>query len=134
MTTRPRRPARPSALTFSGATGVRADTPPAAPPAPPAPPTPPPASTPSSTDAQPSETPRSPDVKTSDQKPLAYTWRITPDQADTMDDLVRHVRRQLGIRRLDRATVLDGLVAIATSSDEIRAALIRHLKDRHQDV
>lgn len=118
--------ARPSTFTFAGAPGVRAD---------PAPPTAaPPAPTASSPDAQSPQTSRRPDVKEPPPKPLAYTWRITPDQADTMDDLVRHVRRQLGIRRLDRATVLDGLVTIATTSDEIRAALISHLRQRGQDV
>lgn len=124
----PKRSARPSGFTFSSATAPRVqdNQPPPA--------VLPPVETPGSPDAPAAKTSRSPDVKTSDTKPLAYTWRITPDQADTMDDLVRHVRRQLGVRRLDRATVLDGLVTIATEKDEVRAALIAHLRERRPDV
>jgi predicted small metal-binding protein len=65
---------------------------------------------------------------------IAYTWRITPDQADILDDLVRHVRKQLGLRKLDRPPVLDGLVTIATTNDEVRASLIRHLKENRHDA
>ncbi len=59
---------------------------------------------------------------------ISYTWRITVDQADQMDDLVRATRRRLGLRRLDRATVLQALVDAATENPEVQAALINQLR------
>lgn len=73
------------------------------------------------------KTSRRPDVKTAPDR-ISYTWRITPDQADQVDDLVRRMRRQLGVRRLDRGTVLLALVDLATDRDDVRAALLKRLE------
>ncbi len=164
----PKRAARPSAFTFSGATAPRA---------PEQPPPSPVVATPERLDAEPpqrqdAQTPKRPEVQKSRsrdpetsgrrdtapsrrtdvkksgdrdvqgspstdgetsgrqdvQRPLAYTWRITPDDADRLDDLVRATRRRLGLRRLDRASVLQGLVDAAISDQAVRAALDQQLQ------
>ena len=101
-------------------------------------------STPSRPDVTPPEpvqTPQRPDVQTtqhtqtsrrpnttSDQdKRIAFTWRLTPDQANQLDELVLGLRRDLGRGRLDRATVLQTLVDLATENDTIRKATRKRL-------
>jgi len=38
------------------------------------------------------------------------------------------MRRQLGVKRLDRGTVLLALVDLATDRDDVRAALLKRLE------
>jgi hypothetical protein len=59
---------------------------------------------------------------------IAFTWRLTPGQADQLDSLVLRLRRQLGRGRLDKASVLLALVELADENDEIRAAILGRLK------
>lgn len=44
---------------------------------------------------------------------VAFTWRLTPDQADQVDTLVLRLRRQLGRTRLTKAEVLWALGPVA---------------------
>lgn len=59
----------------------------------------------------------------------AFTWRLDADRALQFDALVLRLRRQLPTRgRLDKADVLDALVALADNRDDIRAALLEQLQ------
>lgn len=73
-----------------------------------------------------------PDVTTSTPPPrekIAFTWRLTPDEHDRLDDMVRDVRRQAGLRRLDRATLLQALVDLTHDNPAVYGALIGRLQD-----
>jgi hypothetical protein len=59
---------------------------------------------------------------------IAFTLRLTPDQAEQLDTLVLRLRRQLGRARLDKAAVLLALVQAADASDEVRAAALSQLR------
>jgi hypothetical protein len=80
-----------------------------------------------------SRTSRRPDV----QKPApappkgvkAYTWRIDTDRANRLDALVLHLRVDLGIPQLDRATMLEALTDLADENQGIYGALLARLQD-----
>jgi hypothetical protein len=55
------------------------------------------------------KTSRRQDAKTSEQR-LAYTWRLTRDQADQLDRATLAVRDAAGRIRLDRAEMLAALL------------------------
>ncbi|HEY5019111.1 MAG TPA: hypothetical protein VII59_20275 [Streptosporangiaceae bacterium] len=77
--------------------------------------------------------PGRPDVKTPApaDKPgrIAFTWRLTPDEANRLDDLVLRMRRDLGLARLDRATVLTALCHLADSNTAVYGAVLGQLQD-----
>jgi len=79
--------------------------------------------------AQPAPAPSSSDDTTTPAELVTYTWQITPDQANQVDYLVRRVRRQLGVRRLDRSAILFALVDIASRQD-VHTILLTHLRSR----
>jgi hypothetical protein len=83
---------------------------------------------PNADDGQP--TSRRTDVKAS-EKPQrsAYTWRLTPEEANRLDELVIRLRSELGVARLDRATMLAALTALAAESPAVFGALAARLQD-----
>jgi hypothetical protein len=58
----------------------------------------------------------------------AYTWRLTADQALTMDDLMLRLKRELGRGKLDRAEMLAALVGLAAGNPGIFGALVAQLQ------
>ncbi len=79
---------------------------------------------------------RRPDAKTSQASDvqasaarIAFTWRLTPAEADQLDTLILQLRRQLGRGRLDKASVLLALVQLADERPDVHAALLDRLKD-----
>ncbi len=60
---------------------------------------------------------------------IAFTWRLTPAEADQLDTLILQLRRQLGRGRLDKASVLLALVQLADERPDVHAALLDRLKD-----
>jgi hypothetical protein len=83
-------------------------------------------------------TPNADDVQTSGRtdvtasgKPQrsAYTWRLTPEEANRLDGLVIRLRSELGIARMDRATMLSALTALAAESPAVFGALAARLQD-----
>lgn len=78
------------------------------------------------------QTPRRPETKTSKRAETgrtAFTWRLTPDQALEHDELILRLRRELGRARLDKATVLDALMKLATENQAIHGALLARLQE-----
>lgn len=72
------------------------------------------------------ETPVRPDVKTPGR--TAFTWRLTPDEADRLDMLLLEVRRSLGVGRLDRAAMLQALVDLTSERQDVKADLTARLQ------
>jgi hypothetical protein len=68
---------------------------------------------------------RRPDVETSER--VAFTWRLTPEQADQVDTLVLQLRRQLGRTRLTKAEVLLALVELVEADPAVRRELLVRL-------
>ncbi|MGH3429429.1 MAG: hypothetical protein ACRDQZ_17995 [Mycobacteriales bacterium] len=102
------RKARPS-MSFAAATPVTAE--------------PPPTQTTMTAQAK----PKPPAVNNGSRS--AFTWRLEADRALQFDALVLRLRGQLPTRgRLDKADVLDALVALADERDDIRAALLERLQ------
>jgi hypothetical protein len=58
----------------------------------------------------------------------AFTWRLTADQALTLDDLTLQLKRQLGRGRLDRAELLAALTDLAHDNSAVFAALVAQLQ------
>ena len=58
-------------------------------------------------------TPGRPDVQTSEAGRIAFTWRLTPDEANAIDALVLKMRGDLGLARL-RHPVADSRTANLT--------------------
>jgi len=75
------------------------------------------------------QTPRRPDVKTSKAQRSAFTWRLTPEEANRLDELIIRLRGELGVARLDRATMLTALTALANESPAVFGALAARLQD-----
>jgi hypothetical protein len=68
------------------------------------------------------------DVQTSvKERRIAFTWRLSLQEADKLEALVFDLRHELGRRRLDRATVLQALVDLASEGEDIRACLTKRL-------
>ena len=87
---------------------------------------------PSADDNNPPPPPERPDVRTSEGiKParIAFTWRLTPDEANRLDALVLRMRSELGVARLDRATVLSVLCHLADSNQAVYGAALAELSD-----
>jgi hypothetical protein len=59
---------------------------------------------------------------------IAYTWRLTADQALTMDDLMLRLKRELGRGKLDKAEMLAALVGLAAGNPAIFGALVAQLQ------
>ncbi len=59
---------------------------------------------------------------------ISYTLRMTEDEADALDDLIRAIRRPAGRRRLDKSDAIRALLRLAQRDDTIRAALITELR------
>jgi hypothetical protein len=64
----------------------------------------------------------------SSQGRTAYTWRLTADQALTMDDLMLRLKRELGRGKLDKAEMLAALVALAAGNPGVFGALVAQLQ------
>lgn len=78
------------------------------------------------------QTPRRPALQTSAPRAggrSAFTWRLTPEEANRIDGLVLRLRTELGRARLDRATMLTALVEIADESPAVFGALVARLQD-----
>ena len=58
----------------------------------------------------------------------AYTWRLTADQALTMDDLMLRLKRELGRGKLDKAEMLAALVGLAAGNPGVFGALVAQLQ------
>ncbi len=58
---------------------------------------------------------------------IAFTWRLTPEQADQLDTLVLNLRRQLGRGRLDRAAMLQAMVELVSEREDIQTDLVKRL-------
>ena len=74
--------------------------------------------------------PRRQDAETSETAPRrsAFTWRLTPEQANELDELVLRMRRELGLGRLDRAEVLLALVQAAGANRAVYADVLKRLE------
>lgn len=81
----------------------------------------------------PAQTSRRPDVQTPAQakKPprSAFTWRLTAEEANRLDGLVLRLRAELGVARLDRATMLTALTELADENPAVFGALLARLQD-----
>jgi hypothetical protein len=77
--------------------------------------------------------PRRPDVQASGAaaKPgrIAFTWRLTPDEANRIDALVLRMRSDLGVARLDRATVLAALCHLADANPAVYGAALGQVQE-----
>jgi len=77
--------------------------------------------------------PRRPDVQTppAATRPgrIAFTWRLTPDEANRIDGLVLRMRSDLGVARLDRATVLAALCHLADTNPAVYGAALGQIQD-----
>jgi hypothetical protein len=60
---------------------------------------------------------------------IAFTWRLTPDEANRLDALVLRIRGDLGLARLDRATVLTALCHLAEDNPAVYGAVLGQLQD-----
>lgn len=58
---------------------------------------------------------------------IAFTWRLTPEQADQLDTLVLDLRRQLGRGRLGRAEMLQAMVDLVSERPDIQTDLVKRL-------
>lgn len=73
------------------------------------------------------KSPSRPDVQAPGR--IAFTWRLTPEQADQLDTLVLGLRRQLGRGRLDRAAVLQALVDLTAERPDVQEDVVKRLLD-----
>jgi hypothetical protein len=79
------------------------------------------------------QTSRRPEAKTSGRldveqtERVAFTWRMSPEEADRLDVLVLELRRQLGGLRLTKAQVLQAMVDLVETEPAIRRALLVRL-------
>lgn len=77
-------------------------------------------------------TPRRPDVQTpptaAEPGRIAFTWRLTPDEANRIDTLVLRMRSDLGVARLNRATVLAALCHLADSNPAVYGAALGQIQ------
>lgn len=77
--------------------------------------------------------PRRPDVQASGEaaRPsrIAFTWRLTADEANRIDALVLRMRSDLALARLDRATVLAALCHLADSNPAVYGAALGQIQD-----
>jgi len=153
VTPPPRRRARPSTISTIGLTGA----PPAAAPVAPEPDGPTPAERGNAIESalpEPSPTPdldvttsRGHDVTTSRghepttsrrhgattsppavERPVSYTVRLSVDELDAADELVRDLRRATGRRRIDRSEVIRALLALASTDERTRTRIGRDLR------
>ena len=76
--------------------------------------------------------PECPAVDTADLEALAgrmaFTWRLTADQALMMDEMTLRLKRQLGRAKLDKAEMLAVLVALAEENPAIFGALVARMQ------
>ncbi|WP_411575119.1 hypothetical protein [Streptomyces fradiae] len=59
---------------------------------------------------------------------VALTVRFEPEESDEVDDFLREVRREAGLRRLDKAEMVRELLRLAREHEPTRKALIRRLR------
>ena len=79
------------------------------------------------------KTPRRPDVTPQagpQRERAAFTWRRTPEQALTMDELAIRLKRELGRVKLDHAEILAALTGLAMESPAVFGALTARLQDQ----
>jgi hypothetical protein len=58
----------------------------------------------------------------------AFTWRLTAEQAITLDEMTLRLKRELGRARLDRAEMLAALVGLAADNPAMFGALVARLQ------
>lgn len=58
----------------------------------------------------------------------AFTWRLTADQALTLDEMMLRLKRQLGRPKLDRAEMLSALVGLADDNPGVFGALVARMQ------
>lgn len=58
----------------------------------------------------------------------AFTWRLTADQALTLDEMMLRLKRQLGRPKLDRAEMLSALVGLAGDNPGVFGALVARMQ------
>jgi hypothetical protein len=58
----------------------------------------------------------------------AFTWRLTADQALTLDEMMLRLKRELGRAKLDRAEMLAALVGLAADNPGVFGALVARLQ------
>jgi hypothetical protein len=73
-------------------------------------------------------TPGRPDVQTSEAGRIAFTWRLTPDEANAIDALVLKMRGDLGLARLNRAAMLSALCRLAADNPSVYDAVLGELE------
>ena len=59
---------------------------------------------------------------------MAYTLRLSSDEAFDLDELVLDLRRASRRRRLDKSTMIKALLSLTDTNPDVRAALIEHLR------
>jgi hypothetical protein len=59
---------------------------------------------------------------------VALTVRFEPEESDEVDDFLRDLRREAGLRRLDKAETVRELLRLAREHEPTRKALIRRLR------
>lgn len=72
-------------------------------------------------------TPRRREVKKEDK--VAFTWRISLDQADMLDEWARDFRRKLGRGRLDRSELLAAIVDEVSGRQDVLDAVASRLQN-----
>lgn len=58
----------------------------------------------------------------------AYTWRRTPEESLTMDELTIRLKRELGRAKLDHAEILAALTGLAVDNSAVFGALAARLQ------
>jgi hypothetical protein len=64
----------------------------------------------------------------------AFTWRLSVDQALTLDETMLRLRRQLGRAKLDRAEMLAALVGLADAQPWVFDLLVLQMQDTLGDA
>lgn len=72
--------------------------------------------------------PKTREAVTSSPTKISYSVRLTTDEADASDDLVRDMRRALGRRAIEKSDVIRALLGLAQDDETVRAALIAALQ------
>ena len=82
--------------------------------------------------------PECPAVDVADLSPLvgrtAFTWRLTADQALTLDEMTLRLKRQLGRAKLDKAEMLALLVGLADEQPWVFDLLVSQMRDMPDDT
>jgi hypothetical protein len=67
------------------------------------------------------------EVKKKEEK-VAFTWRISLDQADLLDQWAMDFRRKIGVGRLDRSVLLAAIVDEVSGRPDVLDAVASRLQ------